>query len=215
MHYHLEIIMPPCDDVGEAVAAILAPFSKNAADDEDKSGNPFWDWYVIGGRWSGCKQLAILGEDKVSGFRKMLADAGVTVFGLQMGKPDLSPADQIPEVDRLWREAFPDVPMKECPLFGHYKGVYGDVMTLDEAPKSLNVDSVIVAGPDYNGKLTAKFMIQESMWNGVSFCKTTWDATLAGALAMAIARMENYQPEYREKHTPASNWLVITVDYHS
>jgi len=52
MHYYLEIIMPEPEDVEKSVAEIMEPFRE---DGDGTSGERFWDWYVIGGRWSGEK----------------------------------------------------------------------------------------------------------------------------------------------------------------
>lgn len=51
MHYHLEIVMPPTEDVQTAVSQILEPFSRHRQD----SSSPFWDWWEIGGRFADAK----------------------------------------------------------------------------------------------------------------------------------------------------------------
>ena len=188
MHYQLEIIMPPTDDVSAAVKEILTPFDENAEDSEDRSMRyVFWDYWLIGGRWSGNKLLSLLGDERLDAFRQLLADRHITAAGLQWGKPTLSPADQRPIVDAMWRDAFPDAPIFECPLFDYYKGNSGDVMMLKEAPRAITCQRVIVAAPDYKGeRLESVYMIQESIWNGVTHVETTWD-----------------------------DWLVVTIDYHS
>ncbi len=50
MHYHLEIILPPTEDIEKAIAEILQQFDEN----EEENTNSFWDWYQIGGRYTGC-----------------------------------------------------------------------------------------------------------------------------------------------------------------
>ena len=58
MHYHLQIIMPPTDDVEDAVKNILAPFSEHLSDEETEPeyvGHKFWDFYEIGGRYENLK----------------------------------------------------------------------------------------------------------------------------------------------------------------
>src|SRR6185503_20458398 len=105
MHYHLEIIMPPTEDVERSVAEILKRFNENA-DDETRS-NAFWDWYQSGGRYSGCKLEALVPQERRDAFWAELKARGVTVSGLQFGKQELKPASQIPSVDALWREMCP------------------------------------------------------------------------------------------------------------
>lgn len=222
MHYHLEIIMPPTDDVPAAVAQIMKPFDENppevtSEDDEDRPNrHAFWDYWQIGGRWTGRKMMFQLGEAKIREFREFLGDNKVTISGLQWGKPTLMPATQIPYVDRLWREAFPDAPTKVCPLFDHYKDNVGDVLPLGKTLASLPCGHVIVAALDYQGKqLEAVFMVRDSIWNGVTHQDTTWDRTLGGALDAHVSRLSRMNPEYAAKVTPTDDWLVVTIDYHS
>jgi hypothetical protein len=37
MHYHLEVILPPTDDVQAAITQIMAPFDENRDRDDDTS----------------------------------------------------------------------------------------------------------------------------------------------------------------------------------
>ena len=219
MHAHLEIVMPPTDDVEGSVNEIMAPFDENG---EDEDGNPndhaFWDWFVIGGRWSGAKLEAKLGKDRVDAFRKALSDRKVTVSGLRCGKQSLQPASQIELVDALWAEMFPDSGLSVCPLFNHSpKTVAGDVCNLSEVPDELKAERVIVAGPSFDdgGALRVEYMTSDSIWNGVIHVDTAWDGCLKSAISEATKRVANYRDEYRERVTPKGDWLVITVDYHS
>lgn len=62
MHSHIEIIFPPnTKNINEAVEQILKPFDENV----EENKNTFYDWYEIGGRWSGYKgkqDVMIVGE---------------------------------------------------------------------------------------------------------------------------------------------------------
>jgi hypothetical protein len=216
MHYHAEIIMPPTDDVKAAVATIMAEFDENAnPNDENVSPkNAFWDWYVIGGQWSGQHITQLLGE-RLNAFYEELDRQGVTVSGLQMGKPTLNPASQRAFVDALWVEAFPESPMKVCPLFDHYKGNAGDVMPLSEVAPTLHCDHAIIVTPGSGNNIRPAFMIARNVWNGVNYVKTTWDGTIGDALRMHADRLKNAKPEYIAEQTPGPDWLIVTVDYHS
>lgn len=216
MHYHLEIVMPPTDDVEAEVEQIMAPFDENGADDEDhNTKHAFWCWYVIGGRWSGAKLMDKLGRDRVAKFRSMLHDKGVTVSGVQFGKPTLQPITQVAAVDAMWRAAFPESGLTVCPIFDHYKGSAGDVMTLADVP-AVACSHVIIAGPNYKGdKLEAKYMVSKAIWNGVTHVKTAWDGTVSAALVEWTERLGGYGEEWRLTRMPAPDWLVVTVDYHS
>ena len=50
MHSHLELIIPSTTDIKGSVETVLAPFSEDT-----NNSHAFWDWYEIGGRWSGLK----------------------------------------------------------------------------------------------------------------------------------------------------------------
>jgi len=92
MHYTCEIVMPNVEDVNAAIEQIMAPFSENTKGDEDYSGYAFWDYWVIGGRWSGRKLRHSLGKDRLDAFHKLLVDMNVTVSGVVAGKERLQPA---------------------------------------------------------------------------------------------------------------------------
>lgn len=212
MHYHLEIVMPPTDNVEGAVEEILAPFDEN----NEKSYMPFWDYWKIGGRWSGAKTTSAFSEERMTAFHSALHDAGVTVSGLRTGKPTLNPASQIPKVDEMWRQHFPESAIKECPLFDHYKGAWGDVMRLGDIPADLEASHVIVAALSYDRKVTeAVYMTQKDMYNGVSFIATTWSGKVADAISAHLDTIKGYPDDYLARATPTPDWLVVTVDYHS
>lgn len=217
MHYHLEIIMPPTDDIEAAVKEILAPFDENLDHaDENRNGYPFWNYWKIGGRWSAAKLIHSLGQKRIDAFQEGLSERHVTASGVQFGKPTLSPADQIELVDRLWQEAFPESGLRQCPLFDHYKGQETDIMRLGSVAHDLECSHLIVAGPGWQeGTLAACTMLQQRTWNGVTSQETTWDGTLGAALATHAEKCAHYREEWRAKHEPQPEWLVVTVDYHS
>jgi hypothetical protein len=218
MHYHLEIIMPPTDDVEAAIEQIMKPFDENG-DQSNEDHSPkygFWDYWKVGGRWSGNKLLAGLDPAKLEAFYATLNEKKITVSSFQAGKQALQPADQAEIVDAIWNEFFPQAPTKVCPIFDNYKGSSGDVMELQDVPENLKCSHIIIAGPHYTGDgLEAKHMMQESIWNGVTHCETKWDGTLFSALADNAERLSNARPDYAAKHLPKGDWLVVTVDYHS
>lgn len=216
MHYHLEIVMPPTDDIETAVSDILLPFSENETDEEGNSNtHAFWDWYKIGGRFSGQKAMAHINPDRLDKFYDALKEKKVTVSCIRTGKQTLSPASQAIMVDELWREWFPESAIKECPLFDNYKGANGDVQKFNEVCHALTAAAVMFAGLNHSGeKLEATYFIQNQMWNGVSWIDTKWDGTFGDAHKMFLEQIEDYNAEYKEKVTPQNDWLVVTVDYH-
>lgn len=63
MHYHAEVWLPELKDVHNQIEKAMAPFSENDYQtekiieyDEEYWRNPqgFWDWWQIGGRWTGA-----------------------------------------------------------------------------------------------------------------------------------------------------------------
>lgn len=224
MHYHLEIVMPPTDDIKAAVKTILAPFNEQGTDEDGEPvRNGFWDWWVIGGRFAGTKMQAKLDPTKLDSFQKALSERKVTVAGFTAGKQEISPASQIPMVDALWNEFFPESNGLSCPLFKHSNDQYkndsllpDDVTRFADVSTNLDVERVIFAAPDYkNEGLEAVFMLSRDFWNGVNHQKTDWDGTFTAAVDQFAAKRERYSDEYIARSTPQDDWLVVTVDYHT
>jgi hypothetical protein len=225
MHYHLEIVMPPVPDVDKAVEQIMGPFDESPEDEngEDANSHAFWDWYVIGGRWSGAKVECGLDEAQKNKFYAALKEKKVTVSGLQAGKQRLEPAAQIPMVDALFKKFFPDSPLRACPFFDHFNDQYKnsegfpDIMRLGDTPKALESSRLIIAKPHWEDEslLEAAYMLEDETWNGINHQSTMWDSTVASALASYAGKISRYKPEYAEKVTPTDDWLCVTVDYHS
>lgn len=220
MHHHLEIIMPPTDNVKEAIEKILAPFNEagnpDAEDEYDRapSKHAFWDYWVIGGRYSGSHIVAKYEPDSMDAFYKALNVNKVTVSGVQFGKQQLSPASQIPFVDGLWQEYFPDED-GPCPIFRHsndqHKDNYADVCQLFNLPKHLKCGRIIITDKTFHPDL----MLEDSYWNGVTWVDSKWDGSVSQALEILRESRENRKSEWVIDNAIESNWLLVTVDYHS
>jgi len=225
MHHHCEIIMPRTKDIGEAIKEIMKPFDENKENEEYASGSSFWDFYVIGGRWAGIKETCGYGEEKMTEFYAALKDNKITVSGFQSGKQTISPASQIPLVDKLWNDFFPteNGEITPCPMFDHSNNQYDsddllscDICLVEEIPKNLTCSRVIIAGQNYNDTgLEATFMLCDSQWNGVNHMPINWGKNVKTAIEMFEKQLANYKEEYRDKVTPKPDWLCITIDYHS
>jgi hypothetical protein len=228
MHEHLEIIMPPTDDIEASVKRIMAQFDENA-EGEEKSSCPFWDFYVIGGRMAGIKTEVRIDKEKLGRFQQWLKSEGITVAGFQAGKPELSPASQIPKVDAMWHKI--TGLSGPCMLFNHSNdqfgrgldgSINGDICTLAELPDELTADRVIFATPQYNsetGKRTsppkAGHMEQRQAWNGVNYITSTWDGLVKTAVSNFLKELDGMNPDYVATQMPKPDWLVVTVDYHT
>lgn len=222
MHYQLEIVMPPTDDVKTAVTEIMKPW-KEGNDDDDACPAQFWDWWVIGGRFAGAKFLARFEKSKIDAFYAALKEKGVTVAGLQCGKQELKPESQISMVDDLWNQMFPETEGRSCPLFAHSNDQYSsesllpdDVCRLSDIPAHLEAERVIIAAPGYEGKgIEAVFMISRDHWNGCNHVKSDWDGTFAQAVEKFTGKLNGDAEQYVARCTPRDDWFVVTVDYHT
>lgn len=218
MHYHCEIAMPPTDDINAAVEKVLAPFSEN----NEEAYHAFWDWYVIGGRFAGRKLEASLDAKKVEAFYAELTTRNVTVSGLQAGKQKLAPASQVPMVDELWQEFFPESNQTSCPIFDHSNDQYkeylpSDVMRVSDVPKSLTCSRIIFAADKgfSDTGIEAVEMFSTDIWNGVTWEDTAWSGNFEDAVQRYFKKTAGGRPEYVERIKLKDDWLAVTVDYHS
>lgn len=215
-HYHMEIVMPPTKDIRGAVTRLMKNF-----DEDNEDGYPgFWDFWVIGGRWSGTKIEAAIGDERLKAFNEKLSAKKITVSGVVCGKEELSPASQIAVVDELWSKEFPEF-AGPCPLFQHYNDQYDrkkqilpvDVCTVAAMPHSLSCHTLMISGPDEDDD--ARELFHKSIWNGATFQDTTFNGNVKEALEADLKKIQGYAKEYAEKATVKGDWLVVTVDYHS
>ena len=225
MHYHLEVVMPPKPEDQDLEAYITKVLEQTLAPYDDSNGeakHSFWDWWVVGGRWSGEKLIQSLDQDQLQKFNDKLNKHKITVSALIAGKESLKPDSQIEEVDKLWQDFFPgkgDV----CPLFSHYEerfmdgsGSPVDVCEIKDMPDRLTASRVITTQWDkYGKKWQAFFMKETEVWNGVNFERTEWDSLVKSALRACEDRSRNYSEEWLKGHRLMPDWLAVTVDYHN
>ena len=244
MHYHLEVVMPPVVapmgtdrwylDEKVAVSAIIEQFREEGKNEEGFPNlHPWWDFFLISGRYSGRKLLADIEQERIDAFYALLKEKGVTVSGLQWGKQALSPISQIPMVDALWQAHFPESPVKICPLFKHSNPddgkMYGDIDYFEHVSKSLTCHRIIFAAekfwteevkdqwgrPEGRYQLEPDFMLADEFWNGVNLETTQWDATFGHALELHEQYLSHLTEKAQARLRPQEDWLVVTVDYHS
>lgn len=223
MHYHCEILMPPTDNVESAIEAVLEKFSES----NEEASQPFWDWYQIGGRWSGHHITSKFDREKLAEFHEWLQAEKVTVSGVVAGKQELQPASQAKKVDKKWNEMFPSEKWVPCPLFSNAGPRFDDdICKLSEMAPALACHRFILAGPSFrnipdekdgkwDGPLKAAYMLSDEVWNGVIHMKVQWDGKVSSAIKEAAEHFKNYNPEYTAIITPSPDWLIVTVDYHS
>jgi len=202
--------MPPTDDIEKAVEQILHKFDQNLSGEEDGGYPKFWDYWLIGGRWGGNKLLASLDDEKIKEFMELLTKEGITVSSV-------SPASQADRVNELWNQAFPNSPVKECPLFDNYAGDFGDVMKWADLPVDFKCGTVIIAEHHWDDetRLDAGYMLMDQIWNGVTHQKTAWDGSVHTAMKQYLERLDHMSEEHKAKNKPTPDWVCVTVDYHS
>lgn len=208
MHYVVEVVIPPTDNVEASVAEVMNFFQN---EEEGYSRYLWWDWYEIPGRFSGRKLRAKLGSDRISEFYNKLTELKVTVSSVTCGKESLNPPTQISMVDALWREHFPDGG-DECLLFEHSIASNLDVCTVADVPENYTASRVVVAGPHWNdsAKLEVRRMLAASFWNGIEWQDTAWNKSVRQTLFDMIR-----EESIGVKRTGISlEWLCVTVDAH-
>ena len=211
MHYHCEIILPPTDNIEAAIAEILQPFSEH----DENNHDAFYDYYEIGGRYSGSKEESKYDKDGMEEFFKLMTENKITVSSFQAGKQEISPASQIPIVDSLWKKAFPESTLEHCPLFKHSgKKIEGDIMLFSQVPPALDDMGRIIFAYNDNGKYKLSMMLTMDTWNGVTWQDTTWNGTFKSALDKSDKKTSGYNPTYIEKIKPQDKWIAVTADYH-
>lgn len=198
MHYHGEVVLPPSEDIEGQIRSLIRQFSEHYNEDSRFS---FYDYWEIGGRYSGSKMEANLGKDNIEAFSDWLTEKKVTVSAVRFGKQTLEPASQRQLVDTEWSRRFPEF-AGACPFFDHFDGDVSDICTVAEVPAELTCFTLIIADkPDWADKLVVVELLHKEIWNGVSMQKTDFDGNVLKVL--------------QERKQVQDDWLVVTIDYHS
>lgn len=136
MHFHCEVYAPEVPaDIETYVAEAMAPYSQvdwdyEEEDCEEAERDCFWDWYVIGGRWSGQHSLSMLNEEKLENF-----------YGLMKSLKDEQ------SIDLLFDLYFPEYGYP-CPFTRNaYDGLYeDDIWPLEQIPGNYKCYTLVVPG---------------------------------------------------------------------
>lgn len=237
MHYILEILIPPMsyDKIDNYLKQTLKEF-REYDEEDNRNLNGFYDYFLIGGRFSSSKMRSCLDEEKMNQFYDEMNNKNVTVSSLVWGKQELSPSSQIPMVDQLWKEFFPEWPGNDCPLFSHSENaVFSDIMTLGDCKKhdaimDHQVSSFAIAHDErVTGFYGLKHLLHQEYWNGCVFQKTDFDGSLRNGLERYnelvlrdtkhaeknLADDPQKLEDFKRRKEITDDWLVVTVDYHN
>lgn len=220
MHHHLEIVMPSTSCIEKDIQTIMRPYDEDPDEGEGyMNRHAFWDWYLIGGRWSRTKIECDLDPCKVDEFWDRTKAMKLTVSALQAGRQDLQPSSQQAQVDNLWRELFPGKGDK-CLFFSHGADQYSkaindyDICRVVEISENLKAERVIVAAGSYDdaSKLRAETMLSTEVWNGCNHLKTDFD----GSVLKCIKKHDDCYKNCKDGYLLVKpDWICVTVDYHS
>lgn len=187
---------------------ILGPWDENAPDGT-RNPHGFFDYWDLGGRWSGSKLIfrlkKQLGNGLINEFQTKLSDMGVTVSAIQFGKQELTP-NWVKPVDDLWKDMTGRD--ERCPMFAHSDSVIeGDICPAQDV-LDFECCRVIIAnlpsGYKPGDKMEIVHIQNEAVWNGVNYEKTAWNGKIGDAI------------ENSRLHDVVGNdWISVTIDTHS
>ncbi len=185
MHYHCEVYLDRLPkDVFKAVLKIMEPY-RERFDEAAGDYHGFWDWFVIGGRWSGAHTEAALDPEKIKKFYEICEEKGLFWYGAKNPK-------KVQEARRReeFLKLFPGFkgPIPTCRDVYKDDGYADDVVPVEEVSSRLTCYTLILPNE----------ILHHEVWTGWGFCKTDFDGNVKKAL---------------EKRGITTGYLV-TVDYH-
>jgi len=192
MHFHAELYVPlDVQDIDAFVEGAIAPHRE----DENTDGG-FWDWYQIGGRWTGEHSPDYRPEDDPSnieicnlchgtGFR---TDGVGAALRLQTPSYTCNGCGSCDHKTGEWAHG-PQGPGKCVKWPTDWARYDGDVMSISDVPDDLRCVTLIVNG--------AVFHTDE--WVKDQFVKTAFDGLVKPKL----------------KELGIATGRLITIDYHS
>lgn len=183
MHYHAEMYLKELD--GRPIWGIVSGQMNRGV--RAKTG---WDWFVVGGCWSGEKLMAKLDPNKVKAFSAEFEKRG---YGwTSMEHPE---EERRRDTHKLFMKYFPNF-KGEIPVYrDQYKegGGEGDICKVSELPEKFSCHTLIIPG-----KRSAEVLMTQE-WDGKDFVKTSFDGD-------AVAEL---------KKRGLTDGYLVTVDYHS
>lgn len=184
MHTHCEVYSP--DFPGDPLMYILEVMEPYNYHNGDSGDDAFFDWLVIGGRWSGSHTLAQLDPKKLGEFKNICVSREFFRNGRQN------------EIDFLFKMYFPEVDLPAPYGRDAYRdwGYPDDIIDLAVLPDSFKCHTLVVPGVGY-------WHVEEFDSEKEEFITTEFGFQYQGRV----------KPFLREQLGITSGYL-ITVDYH-
>jgi len=185
MHYHGEVYFKERPkDVLKAVSKAMEPYREWFNEETDEYGG-FWDWFVIGGRWSGEHTKMKLDQEKLRDFYKVCEEKGLFWIGGEY-------SEEVQKVRRCeeFLRIFPDFKglIPTCRDVYKEDGYADDIVPVEEVTPQLRCYTLILPGE----------VLHYKVWDGKAFRKTGFDGCVKKALdARGI-----------------TTGYLVTVDYH-
>ena len=188
MHYHCEVYLEERpENIFETVSKIMEPYFLILPDEDDEyNPNGFWDWFVIGGRWSGAHTEMLLDQEKLKQFYKICDEKELFWVG-----PDRPAEVQEAKRKEEFLKLFPDFKgiIPTCRDTYRIDGYSDDIIEVEKVTEHLSCYTLIL--PDE--------VLHTEIWDGNKFCETHFDGCVKHAL---------------DERGITTGYLV-TVDYHS
>lgn len=202
-HYHSEVWIPEILDVESQIMEIMNPYNEALAIEQDEfeeshwyNPNGWWDWFQIGGRWTGAHTPDYHPEEDEQNYENCMVCGG---GGFRR--------DKFGEEERL------KTPSYTCNGCGHYDdtlkiwthGKFGKGKQCKWPTQWAKHSGDIIPVSEINDKLDCYTLIvgdnvyQTEIWEGGDFKKTDFDGNVKNML---------------DKLNITTGFLV-TVDYHN
>jgi len=194
MHYHVEVVLTPKDlKEWENVSRVVEKAMNSA---RPAIG---WDWYVIGGRWSGDHTLAMMSSDGLKKFWQEFEKLGLGWTSAEHPEEERRKAAWA-----LWKEHFPQY-RGTPPVYRNCyaaDGLGDDVIDVIDCPPRLGCYTLVLPkGPKgtHERRSRVRILEVEKYVPGQGFKPTEFDGKIAPVL----------------KREGIEDGKIVTVDIHS
>lgn len=195
MHFHAEIWIPNVADVAEQIKKAMAPHEEEYSEDTD-SFSGFWDWYQIGGRWTGVHNPDYEPEQDPQNIEKCDLCHGTGFRADEVGasarakQPEYTcnGCGTFDEETRKWTHG-PHGPGRRVKWPTQWASCKFDLMPVSDIRNDLTAYTLLVNGDVFH----------QEQWDGEKLNKTDYDGKVAPKLA----------------DLGITNGYLVTVDYHS